>query len=177
MKWIHILCAGALLGAVACGEEEPAETEQAAEEAAAALEGALNMAADQAAEAADEAAAETDMAAGEAENAAEATAMGFAALGQALAAGTMQAEGGTPCEQAYNGMRAMVEALQKAAPGGMSSGMMPEQSEFMSACNQLPEEAQQCMVMSYAVQHQAECQEVMQSPEVQRVRQMMRGGN
>lgn len=164
--WICALsiCVGAM--AFGCGgDEEQAQAE--AEAAAAELEAALNMAADEATMAMDEAA---DEAAGEAAN------MGLGdlgnALGQALEASAM-AEGGTPCEQAYNGAMAMVQALQKQM--GEGQGNMPDRETFMGACNQLPEEAQQCMVPAYAMGHMQECQAIQQSPEVQRVRELMRG--
>lgn len=167
--WICALsiCVGALIG---CGgNEEEAQAE--AEAAAAELTAALNMAADEANMAADEAEA-----AGQAGEAA-AAGMGLgelgAALGQALEASAM-AEGGTPCEQAYNGALAMVQALQKQM--GQGEGNMPDRDTFIEACNQLPENAQQCMVPAYAMQHMQECQEVQQSPEVQRVRELMRAG-
>ena len=165
MKWT--LCILALSIAVGCGGNEEAQAE--AEAAAAELEAALNMAADEATEAAE--AAETDQAAAAAEAGMGLGELG-AALGQALEASAM-AEGGTPCEQAYNGAMAMVAALQKQM--GEGQGNMPDRSTFMDACNQLPEAAQQCMVPAYAMSHMQECQEIQQSPEVQRVRELMRG--
>ena len=167
----HTLWICALSIAIGCGgNEEEAQAE--AEAAAAELEAALNMAADEATMA-----AEAAEAAGEAGEAAGAAGMGLgelgAALGQALEASAM-AEGGTPCEQAYNGALAMVQALQKQM--GQGEGNMPDRDTFMNACNQLPEQAQQCMVPAYAMGHMQECQEVQQSPEVQRVRELMRGG-
>lgn len=164
----HTLWICALSIAIGCGgNEEEAQAE--AEAAAAELEAALNMAADEATEAANEAA--------QAGETAEAATMGLGeignALGQALQASAMAA-GDTPCEQAYNGAMAMVQALQKQM--GEGEGNMPDRDTFMEACNQLPENAQQCMVPAYAMGHMQECQEVQQSPEVQRVRELMRGG-
>lgn len=166
----HTLWICALSICIGCGgDEEEAQAE--AEAAAAELSAALN----EATMAADEAAAAGE-AAGEVGEAAGAAGMGLgelgAALGQALEASAM-AEGGTPCEQAYNGALAMVQALQKQM--GQGEGNMPDRDQFMQACGQLPEDAQQCMVPAYAMGHMQECQEIQQRPEVQRVRELMRG--
>lgn len=171
MKWTHWMCALALSSAVACGGNED-EAQAEAEEAVNELAAALNMAAEEA----------TAEAAGEAAEAAEAggeTGMqGLAQLGEALGAAleaSAMAEGGTPCEQAWNGVQAMMAAMQKQM-GGEGQGNMPSQDTFMEACNQLPEQAQQCMVPAYAMQHMQECQEAQNDPQVQRIREMMRGG-
>lgn len=171
MKHTLWICVLSLFVGIGCGgNEEEAQAE--AEAAVSELEAALNMAADEATMAAETA----GEAGGEAGEAAGAAGMGLgelgAALGQALEASAM-AEGGTPCEQAYNGAMAMVQALQKQM--GEGQGNMPDRDTFMEACNQLPENAQQCMVPAYAMGHMQECQEVQRSPEVQRVRELMRG--
>lgn len=95
-----------------------------------------------------------------------------AALEDALAASAM-AEGATLCEQAFNGAAAMIEAMQKQMG---DRGTMPDRTNFMNACNQLPTNAQQCMVPAYAMEHMQECQQILQTPEVQRMRELMRAG-
>lgn len=98
---------------------------------------------------------------------------GLAALGAAMAA-AQGAQGATPCEEAYNGAMAMVAALQ-AQPGGTPpNANLPSQADFLSGCNALPLEAQQCMTMSHAMANQATCSAVMQSAEVQVFRNSLR---
>ena len=77
------------------------------------------------------------------------------------------AEGGEPCEQAYNGMTAMVAALQKNMPAGGMQPNVPTRDQYLTACRQLPEDAQQCSVPAYAMQNMESCQAIMQRPEVQ----------
>lgn len=160
---------------LACGDNEPAEnsvTEAAGEAAAAA--GEAVEAAGEAAEAAGEAAqaaGEAAQAAGEATaeaagNAAEATGEAAEAAGEGLgeALGALGAalgaagepEGDTPCEQAYNGAMAMMQQMQ-AQLGEGEGPEGPNREQFLSACNELPEGAQQCAIISYAMQHAEEC--------------------
>ncbi|MFK8004299.1 MAG: hypothetical protein AB8H86_32335 [Polyangiales bacterium] len=160
--------------AMGCGGEEEAasgELENAAEQ----VEGAA-AAAGEAVEAAAEAAAEGEAAA---EPAAEAAAEGpqnmqegLAALGEAMAA-AQGAEGDSHCEQAYNGAMAMVAALSQQG-GNAPPANIPSEDSFLEGCNALPEQAQQCMTMSYAMANQEVCSTVMQSPEVQAFRAQMR---
>jgi hypothetical protein len=80
-----------------------------------------------------------------------------AALGEALKAAAA-AGGGTPCEQAFNGIEAMVKAMEaKMGPG--KSKPLPPKEKFLAACAELPANVQNCMSMSYAMAHQQECQE------------------
>ena len=88
---------------------------------------------------------------------------GAADPGKALGAGLQaaaEAKGDTPCEQAYNAIEAMIKAMEKnMPPGGKAQGGMPEKAKFVAGCKELPPQMQQCMVMSYAMGHQKECQE------------------
>lgn len=148
----------AMLGA--CGGEETAE--EAPAEPAPSAESAANEApaAEEAnAEAAPEGAAEGAAAAAQGLQGA------LGALGEALQAGTNTEATGSNCEQAFDGMMAMVNAMRKSAGGGGEDNT-PNRDEFISACGELPEAAQQCMVMSYGIAHQEECRTVMESPEV-----------
>lgn len=166
--------------ALGCGgEEEATEAAEAAaalEGAAEALEGAAEATAEAegAAEAAEAAAGEGTEAAGQGASAAT---KGLQALGQVLAA-AQNAEGGTPCETAYNASIAMIESMRKNLPADRqpSEDDIPSKEDFVARCSQLPPEAQQCMTMAYAMAHQQECQAVMQSPEVQAFRESMRPG-
>lgn len=179
MSWKNWMCGLALFAAACGGNEE--EAQQQANELAAQLEESMNMAAQEAANEANTAAAQANVVAEEAAQGAN-PGQGLeqlgAALGQALEAAGM-AEGGEPCEQAYNGMTAMVAALQKNMPAGMQQAM-PTRDQYLTACRQLPADAQQCSVPAYAMQNMESCQAVMQRPEVQQkmneLRAMVQGG-
>lgn len=63
------------------------------------------------------------------------------------------------CKTAFAGLRAVVQELQQAeAPGAPKS--MPSQARFLQLCESLPPPAQECLVVSFAVEHQAECQSI-----------------
>ncbi len=176
-KWMLVL---AVVSSIGCGSNEDDAHEQQVEAAAEEVAAAADQVAQEAVAEAAGAAAEATNQAGEATAAANASAMqGLAqlgeALGQALEAGA-QAEGGTPCEQSYNGARAMMEALSKQLGSGNEANL-PSREAYLEACGRLPEQAQQCMVPSYAMQHMQECREVGNDPQVQRLREMMRGGS
>ena len=80
------------------------------------------------------------------------------ALAAALGAAAAPPKGDTPCEQAYNGVMAMVEAMEKSMPNQPSKkGELPTKEKFMAGCNALPKDMQQCMVMAYNMAHQKEC--------------------
>jgi len=140
MKTIRLLTMTALLlPLVACGpsEEEEAEAQAEAEALAESLGNAMEEAAEEATE---EAPAEEE----------EAEAPAAAAEGD-----------GSTCEQAYAGILQMVAAMKKQLGGG--DGELEEdeekRAEFMEKCGSLPPEVQQCLVMSYAVEHQEECEQ------------------
>ena len=52
---------------------------------------------------------------------------------------------------------------------------LPARGEFVSACNELPEDVQRCMLVGYAIQNQEECRRVRQENEqlMDRVREIM----
>lgn len=142
MKTIRLLTITALLlplGACGASEEEEAEAQAEAEALAESLGNALEEAAAEAEAEAEEAVEE------EAEAPAEAAAEG---------------EGNT-CEQAYAGILQMVAAMKKGLGGGDGEIEDDEEkrAEFMEKCGQLPPEVQQCLVMSYAIEHQEECEQ------------------
>jgi hypothetical protein len=64
-----------------------------------------------------------------------------------------QGRGGTPCEQAYNGMVAMLSGLQH--DGGARPP--PDRERFIAACSDMPIAVQRCMVFTYVVAHRQEC--------------------
>lgn len=63
------------------------------------------------------------------------------------------------CKTAFAGLHAVVQELQQAdAPG--APGRMPSQTRFLQLCESLPPPAQECLVVSYALEHQAHCQSI-----------------
>lgn len=99
------------------------------------------------------------------------------ALGRAAqAADEASAEGGTTCERAYAGAVAMASALhEQMGSANDAPPPLPARGEFVSACNELPEEVQRCMLVGYAIQNQEECRRVRQENEqlMDRVREIM----
>src|SRR5215510_3726513 len=87
-------------------------------------------------------------------------------------------EGGTPCEQAYNTMAAMVAQLQKNMPAGQANeAKLPEKAKFVDACGTLPKEVQQCLVMNYAMSHAQECADArakLKPEDTERLKAMMK---
>lgn len=98
------------------------------------------------------------------EGAAEGLAEAGAALGEAIQAGAA-AEGATPCETAYASAMAMIEAL-RARTGQAGEGTPPDRATYLEGCTALPEAAQQCLVIGYALEHQQECQSWREDPRV-----------
>jgi hypothetical protein len=94
-------------------------------------------------------------------------------LAEAIGAAA-QPRSGAPCEQAWSGLEAMFQTLERRLGPG-SQGGAPDRAEFMSVCERMSEPVQHCMVMSYALENQEACREVMQGPEGQELRQMMTG--
>ena len=107
----------------------------------------------------------------------------IAQVGQALEGALDQAaraEGSDDCERGYNGLVAMVGALQQQldAMGGGQRQPLPDQGAFLSACRELPTEVQRCLVVSYALEHRAECEAAKNQldPEVRaRIQRLMAG--
>ena len=77
------------------------------------------------------------------------------AIDAALAAG-----GRSPCERSYNAMVAMRDSLV-ADLGEAAAQELPARNRFIEACELLPEDAQRCMDVGYAMAHTEECQRVM----------------
>jgi hypothetical protein len=81
----------------------------------------------------------------------------MARMGQAIqAAASAAAQGGTSCERAHNGIVAMVAELGKS---GGHADKAPDRAKFLEACGELPAPMQQCLDVSYALQHAKDCQE------------------
>lgn len=130
-RWLAIMACVGLLG---CGSEEAAE-EAPAEEAPAEAPAEEAPAEEPAEEA--EAAADEEPAAEE--------------VGEAAAEGE-----GTPCEQAFASVQELRRQLEEQM-GGNNQAAPLDRDQYLERCNQLPEGAQRCMIMSYAAEHGEEC--------------------
>jgi hypothetical protein len=82
-------------------------------------------------------------------------------LAEVMKAGTSAPQGATLCETAYNGMKAMAEALKKSMPEAQKK--LPSKDKFVAVCKDLPEGAQKCLVISYAQSHLVECAQTQQA--------------
>lgn len=76
----------------------------------------------------------------------------------AIEAATRAETGSTYCESAFEGMAAMIARVAAQYPD--DTRPVPPQRAFMSVCERLSQDAQQCLVPSYATEHVAECRVV-----------------
>ncbi len=94
-----------------------------------------------------------------------------AALDQALAAAIAASVGDSPCERSYNSMVAMRDSLVDSL-GEEAAQDLPSRERFIQACEQLPQDAQRCMDIAYAMDNHEECQRVMEAVPHERRRAM-----
>lgn len=73
----------------------------------------------------------------------------------AIEAATLAETGSTYCESAFEGMAAMIARVAAQYPD--DTRPVPPQRAFIAVCERLSQEAQQCLVPSYATEHVAEC--------------------
>ena len=95
---------------------------------------------------------------------------------EALAAAHAAEVGAAVCDAAYESAAELVRVVRERFPE--EAHEMPPRELFVSMCEQLPREAQQCMVVRYAVEHEDECRRVQEAlPEADRRRmeQLLRG--
>jgi hypothetical protein len=67
------------------------------------------------------------------------------------------AEGGSTCEQAYVQIKELISAFQNM-PGNQANPKVPEKTDFMKACTELPPDIQKCMLMSELFKDPAKAQ-------------------
>ncbi len=80
---------------------------------------------------------------------------------EAAAADPAASASASPCEEAYDGLVQIVQAMQQKMGAGKSD--LPDRPAFLRGCHELPPAVQHCLVMSYAVEHLDECQKAQQS--------------
>ena len=87
----------------------------------------------------------------------------------AIEAATRAETGSTYCESAFEGIAAMIARVAAQYPD--DTRPVPPQRAFMAVCERLSQEAQQCLVPSYAAEHVAQCSVVAEAiPEEDRRR-------
>lgn len=95
------------------------------------------------------------------------------------AAEETEAAGGDHCARAYAGFVALMDAFRSRLPAGQTPPLPNlNQEGFLTACRELPEDAQRCMVVGYATAHQEECQAVQETigpEERDRLRRILMG--
>lgn len=101
------------------------------------------------------------------------------AMERAIAAAKeAEAGGATVCDKAFLGLVRASQVLESERPDVATPP--PQESKFMDACAALPEPAQQCLVMTYAVDHVADCRVITDAlPPEQRavIESAMRSGS
>jgi hypothetical protein len=81
-----------------------------------------------------------------------------AAARHALGAASRVGEGTNDCETAYARLRALVTTIEQEAPGTVQA--LPPEDRFLAVCSGLPAEMQRCLVVEYAIEHEATCTEL-----------------
>lgn len=82
------------------------------------------------------------------------------AIQEAIQAAAEAENGGSSshCERGYRGIEASVRSLGDQL-GTTGARRVPDRERFLTACSELPEPVQQCLVMSYALANRAECEQ------------------
>ena len=82
-------------------------------------------------------------------------------VGEALAAAHAAEVGASTCDAAYESTAELVRVVRERFPEDARE--MPPRELFVDACERLPDEAQQCLMARYAVEHQDECNQIQES--------------
>jgi hypothetical protein len=84
--------------------------------------------------------------------------VGAAIEGAIAAAAAVPANGEDLCGVSYRGLEAKLAQLARAMPD-QPTNPLPARDRFLEVCREMPQEVQQCLVVSYAMEHQEECQQ------------------
>jgi len=71
-------------------------------------------------------------------------------------AAILAASGSPSCTQAFVELEQMIKVAE-SIPGARTSAKVPDKAVFLKICGEAPPAVQKCVVMSYAMQHAAEC--------------------
>ena len=97
-------------------------------------------------------------------------------VGEALEAAHAAEVGASICDAAYESTAELVRVVRERFPEDARE--MPPRDLFVDACQRLPDEAQQCLMARYAVEHQDECnriQEALPRADRERIERLLRG--
>ncbi|MCA9533123.1 MAG: hypothetical protein KC593_05570 [Myxococcales bacterium] len=83
--------------------------------------------------------------------------VGAAIEGAIAAAAAVPTNGEDLCGVSYRGLQAMLTSLAQAMPD-QPTNPLPQRDRFLEVCREMPREVQQCLVVSYAMEHQEQCQ-------------------
>lgn len=84
------------------------------------------------------------------------------ALATALEAANRAPKAGTPCEQAFSSMKAVVDSMKKhmlPAQAAETESKLPTQEKFLAGCAALPPPLQKCLNIAYAMSNRDECRD------------------
>lgn len=84
--------------------------------------------------------------------------VGMAIEAAIAAAAALSTNGDDLCTVSYRGLEAMVDQLHRTMPD-QRTNPLPPRDAYIDLCRELPREVQQCLVISHAVEHQAECEQ------------------
>jgi hypothetical protein len=79
-------------------------------------------------------------------------------LGNARTAAETYESGSTICEAAHASLAAMMAAVAERYPDQVAD--VPPKGAFVQACEQLPEEAQECLLPRHVMSHQEDCRAI-----------------
>ncbi|MEM1417041.1 MAG: hypothetical protein AAGH15_19245 [Myxococcota bacterium] len=94
---------------------------------------------------------------------------------EAIDAAATEVADDSPCGQAWTGIQRMVAIARQLNPDGeAATPELPSLETFMRRCQRLPEPVQQCLVMSYVLEHREECERY--TTQIRELQRVARGG-
>jgi hypothetical protein len=85
--------------------------------------------------------------------------VGMAIEAAIAAAAALPANGDDTCAISYRGLEAMLAEVQRAMPD-QPTNPLPLRDQYLEVCRDMPQEVQQCLLISHAIEHQEECERV-----------------
>ena len=85
--------------------------------------------------------------------------VGMAIEAAIAAAAALPANGDDTCAISYRGLEAMLAEVQRAMPD-QPTNPLPLRDQYLEVCRDMPQEVQQCLLISHAIEHKEECERV-----------------
>ena len=85
--------------------------------------------------------------------------VGMAIEAAIAAAAALPANGDDTCAISYRGLEAVLAEVQRAMPD-QPTNPLPLRDQYLEVCRDMPQEVQQCLLISHAIEHQEECERV-----------------